>query len=80
MLWDGIIEPIEESEWIGLIMIQEMKTRGIIFCVNLRKLNDACVTDLFPTPFMNDVLETIGGQESYLFTDGLSRYHNIKVT
>ena len=51
----------------------------IRICVDLRKLNDACVHDPFPTPFTNEVLENVGGQKAYSFTDGFSRYHQIKI-
>jgi len=47
--------------------------------VDLRKLNDACVHDPFPTPFTDEVLENVGGQEVYSFTDGFSGYHQIKI-
>jgi len=49
MLDAGIIEPVEESEWISPMVVQDKKTREIRICVDLRKLNDACVTDPFPT-------------------------------
>lgn len=42
-------------------------------------LNDACVHDPFPTPLTDEVLEKIGGQEAYSFTDGFSGYHQIKI-
>jgi hypothetical protein len=45
----------------------------------LRKLNDACLHDPFPTPFTDEFLENVGGQEAYSFTDGFSRYHHIKI-
>ena len=47
--------------------------------MDLRKLNDACLHDLFPTPFIDEVLENVGGQEVYPFTDGFSGYHQIKI-
>jgi hypothetical protein len=47
--------------------------------VDLRKLNDACLHDLFHTPFTNEVLENIGGKETYSFTDGFPRYHQKKI-
>ena len=47
--------------------------------MDLRKLNDACVHDPFPTPFTDEVLENVGGQEAYSFTNGFSRYHQIKI-
>jgi len=48
--------------------------------VDLRKLNDACVYDPFPTPFTDEVLENVGRKEAYSFTDGFSGYHQIKIT
>ena len=57
MLDVGIIELIEELEWIIPIVIQDKKTTGEFrICVELRKLNDACLHDPFPTPFTNEVL------------------------
>ena len=61
MLDVGIIELVEESEWIIPIVIQDKKTTGKVrICVNLRKLNDACLHDPFLTPFI-DVLESVRG-------------------
>jgi len=48
---------------------------GIRMSIYLRKLNDACVHDRFPTLFTDEVLDNVGSQEAYLFTDGFSRYH-----
>ena len=48
MLDVGIIEPIEESEWINQIIVQDKKATGEVrVCVDLRKLNDACLHDPF---------------------------------
>jgi hypothetical protein len=58
----GIIELVEESKWISPMVVQDKKTRGIRIYVDLRKLNDACSHDPFPTPFTNEVLENVGGQ------------------
>lgn len=72
----GMIETIEESEWVSAMVVQEKKARGEIrICVDLRKLNDACVHDPFPVPFTDGVLDNVGGQEAYSFTYGFSRYH-----
>ena len=62
MLDASIIEPVEESEWISSIVVQDKKATGEVrICVDLRKLNDACLHDPFPTPFMDEVLESVGG-------------------
>jgi len=47
--------------------------------VDLRRLNDAFVNDLFPMPFTDKVLENVEGQEDYSLTDGFLGYHQIKI-
>lgn len=78
MIVVGIIEAVEESEWISPRVIQDKKEKGeIIICVDLRKLNDTSLHDPFPTPFTDEVLDNVGGQEVYPFIDGFLGYHHI---
>jgi hypothetical protein len=54
------------------MVVQDKKTTGEIrICVDLRKLNDASIHDPFPTPFIDEILDNVGGQEVYfkMFTD-----------
>ena len=74
-----MIEPVEEWEWISPMVVQDKKTGEVRICVDLRKVNDTCLHDPFPTSFINEVLEGVGGQEVYSFTDGFSGYHQIKI-
>jgi hypothetical protein len=75
----GIIELVKESEWISPMVVQDMKIGEIGICVYLRKLNDECLHDPFPTPFTDEVLDNVG-QEVYSFTEGFSGYHQIRIT
>jgi len=61
------------------MLVQKKKKGGIRICADLGKLNDACLHDLFPTPFIDEVLENVGGQEAYSFTDGFSWYQQIRI-
>jgi hypothetical protein len=79
MIEVGIIEPVEESEWIIPMVVYEKKQGWIRICVDLRKLKYACLHDPFPTPFMDEVLENVRGHEVYPFTDGFSGYHQINI-
>eukprot|EP00253_Pinus_taeda_P021954 PITA_21954 len=80
MLVVGIIEPVEESDWVSPIVVQEQKQKDEIrICVDLGKLNDTCMHDPFPTSFTDEVMDNVGGQEAYPFTDGFSGYHQIKI-
>jgi hypothetical protein len=63
------------------MVVQDKKQgRWIRICVDLRKLNDACLHDPFPTSFTDEVLDNVGGHKAYSFTDGFSGYHQIKTT
>ena len=61
------------------MVVQDKQTREIRICIDLRKLNVVCLHDPSPTPFTDEVLENIGGQETYSFTDGLFGYHQIRI-
>ena len=74
-----IIEPVGYSAWIIPMVVQDKKTGGIRIYVDMRKLSEACLHDPFPTPFMDEVLENVGGQQTYYFTDGFSSYHHIRI-
>lgn len=76
MLETGIIEPVEESDWVSPMVVQEKKQKDEIrICMDLRKLNEAYIHDPFQTPFTNEVLDNVGGQEAYSFMDGFLGYH-----
>eukprot|EP00253_Pinus_taeda_P003933 PITA_03933 len=80
MLMVGIIESVEEYDWVSPMVVQEKKQKDEIrICVDLRKINDACVHDPFLTSFTDEVLDNVGSQEAYSFTNGFSRYHQIKI-
>jgi hypothetical protein len=79
MLEEGIIELVEESEWINPMVVQDKKSGEIRISIDLRKLNDACLHDPFPTPFTNEFLDNVGGQEVYSFTDGFPGYYQIRI-
>jgi hypothetical protein len=66
MLEARIIEPVEELEWISPMVVQDKKQGGIIICVDLRKLNDSCLHDPFPTPFTDEVLGNVVWTQSLL--------------
>ena len=62
MITTDIIKPVEESECVSPMVVQDKKTKGESqICVDLRKLNDAYVHDLLPTPFTDEVLDNVGG-------------------
>ena len=47
MLDAGIIEPVEESQWISHMVVQDKKTGEICIYIDFRKLKNACLHDPF---------------------------------
>ena len=73
------IEPIEESKCINPIVVQYKETTGEVkICVDLSILNDSSLHDPFSTPFIDEVLENVRGQDIYSSPDGFSGYHHIR--
>jgi hypothetical protein len=79
MLEARIIEPVEELEWISPMVVQDKKIGEIKICLDLKNMNDVCLHDPFPTLFIDEVLDNVGGQEVYSFTDGFAGYHQINI-
>jgi hypothetical protein len=48
-------------------------------CVDFRGLNKLTVTDLFPTPFVDEIINEFIGHECYSFTDGFSGYNQVSI-
>ena len=57
------------------MVVQDKKTSEVQIYVDVQKLNDASMNDPFPTPFTDKVLQGLGGQEMYSFTDVFYGYH-----
>jgi hypothetical protein len=49
----------------------------ISYFVNYRCLNSTCVHDPFLTPFSDEVLDQVVGNEAYSFIDGFIGYHEV---
>ena len=79
MLDVGIIELVEESEWTSPMVVQDKKIDEVWICVDLRKLNDAWMHEPFPATFIDEVLEGVGSQGMYSFTNGFFGYHQIRI-
>jgi hypothetical protein len=61
------------------IVVVLKKNSKLRVCVDHRKLNTTTITDAFPLPFTDGVLETVVGHEMYNFLDGFSGYNQIRM-
>ena len=58
-------------------MVVPKKNGKIKVCVDYRKLNAATITDPFPLPFYDTLLDAVAGHEIYSFLDGFSGYDQV---
>ena len=75
----GFIRPVKRATWLSPIIIVAKKNKKFRVCVDYRKLNAATITDGFPLPFTDSVLDTVAGHECYSFLDGFSGYNQIRI-
>mgnify|MGYP000361957774 CR=1 FL=1 len=73
----GFIRPVKQATWLRPIVVVPKKNGKIRVCVDYRKLNAATVTDVFPLPLTDGVLEAVAGLEVYSFIDGFNGYNQI---
>lgn len=79
MLKDGVIEPVEASEWVSLVIITKKSDGKLRFCVDLHSLNQHVVTDTFPLPNTNELLLSLKSGKYFSELDLKSAYHQIKL-
>ena len=73
----GFIRPVKRATWLSPIVVILKKNGQIRVCINYHKLNAMTVTDAFPLPFTNSVLDTVAAHECYIFLDGFNGYNQI---
>ncbi|KAJ1174895.1 hypothetical protein NDU88_000186 [Pleurodeles waltl] len=75
----GIIEEVEATEWLVLIVVARKGDGVIRLCVDLRALNREVVVDRFPLPNIEEIVSTIGGAKHFSTLDLTSAYHQVEL-
>ena len=73
----GFIRPVKRATWLSPIIMVSKKNGKIRVCVDYRKLNAITITDTFPLPFTDSVLDAVIGHEMYSFLHGFSVYNQV---
>ena len=68
---------VKQVTLLNLILVVPIKNGNIRVCVDYRKFNTITITDDFPLPFTDGVLEVIGRHKMYCFLDGFNGYNHI---
>ena len=75
----GFIRPVKQALWLSPIIIIPKKNGKFRICVDYQKLDAVTITDVFPLPFTEGVLNTIAGHEMYSLLDGFNDYNKIHI-
>ena len=75
----GFIRPVKKAIWLSPIVVVPKKNGKIWVCVDYRKLNAATVTDAFPLPFTDGILDAVVGHEMYSFLDRFNGYNQVRM-
>ena len=63
---------MKQATWLSPIVVVPKKNGNIQVCIDYQELNAATITDVFPLPFMDGVLEVMAGHEVYSVLNGFS--------
>ncbi len=79
LLTTGFIQFIKEATWLSPIVTIPKKNDKLKIYINFKKLNVTTKKDPYPSPFIDEVLNTIIGHEAYFFLNGYLEYHQISI-
>ena len=73
-----IIE-IKYPEWLANVVVVPKKGGKWRVCIDYTDLNDACPTDSFPLPHIDQIVDASAEHGMLSFLDAFSRYHKISM-
>lgn len=79
LLRDGFIYPVPLTEWVSSPVLVNKKQGTIWVCTNFRDLNKDCPKDIYPTPFIDQIIDDSAVSKIFSFMDGFSGYNKIQI-
>ncbi|MCO5601206.1 hypothetical protein L7F22_055325 [Adiantum nelumboides] len=73
----GFIVPVDNAEWVSLVVVTPKKDGRWRVCIDYKPLNALTKTDPYPLPFIDQLLDAMAGFERYSVCDGYPRYFQL---
>ena len=75
----GVIEPVSASNWVSPLVVGRKRDGRVRLCVDMRRVNKAVVTDGYPLPRIDDVLDRLSGSRVFSRLDLTDAYHQLEL-
>ena len=72
LLKAGFIYLVPLMEWVSNVVPVNKKQGTVRVCIDFRDLNKACPKDKFPTPHIDDIIDSCARSVIFPFMDGFS--------
>lgn len=79
MLAEGILEPIDASEWVSNMVIVRKSSGGVRICCNLADVNKAIIADRYPLPTIDDLGRVFNGSQYFSKLDVRGAYLQVSL-
>jgi hypothetical protein len=79
MLEEGILEPIDASEWISNMVIGPKAAGGVRICCKLVDVNKAIIAVCYPLPTMDDFGRVFNGAQYFSKLDVRGAYLQVSL-
>jgi hypothetical protein len=63
-----------------VFQLKNHNPKKLMICIYLRGLNKITLTELFPTPFIDEIMNKVSRHECYSSIDGFSSYNQVPIT
>jgi hypothetical protein len=77
LLGAGFIREVKYPQWLANVVMVRKKNRKWWMCTDLIDLNKWCPKDNFPFTRIDQIVDTIAGNETMTLLDCFSGYHQI---
>ncbi len=78
MLDIGVIEP-STAAWLSPIMLVNKPDGSKRLSLDYRKVNEHLETDIYPLPWVEELLDAAAGNEYYVTLDLKDAYHQVEL-
>lgn len=75
----GVIERVSAASWVSPLVVGRKRDGRIRLCVDMRRVNEAVITDGYPLPRIEEVLDRLRGSQVFTRFDLKDAYHQVEL-